>query len=196
LWETGKTGVVALNYASAKNPGGGFLTGAKSQEEDLARCSALYECLLPQTEYYEANRAYRSTLYTDYMIYSPGVPFFRDEQLELIGQPFFPAIITAPAPNAGEFLRRETGGGNEIKTTLERRAGMVLSLAAGQGHRTLVLGAWGCGVFRNNPAEVARAFAEWLNHPGFAGAFDLVVFGIYESNPTRPILEIFKRELA
>ena len=62
LWEDGKTDVAALNFASAKNPGGGFLTGAKSQEEDLARCSALYECLVPQTEYYTANRAYRSLL--------------------------------------------------------------------------------------------------------------------------------------
>ncbi|MBN9386863.1 MAG: TIGR02452 family protein [Chloroflexi bacterium] len=196
LYEAGMTGGVALNFASAKNPGGGFLTGAKSQEEDLARCSALYECLLPQTGYYEANRAYGSMLYTDYMIYSPGVPFFRDERLNLLDRPFLPAIITAPAPNAGEFLRREPDKEKEIEVTLKRRAGMVLCLAAEQGHRTLVLGAWGCGVFRNNPAQVARAFAEWLSHPGFAGAFDLVVFGIYEREANRPFLETFKRELA
>lgn len=196
LYEAGKTDVVALNFASAKNPGGGFLTGAKSQEEDLARCSALYECLIPHTRYYKANQASGSMLYTDYMIYSPEVPFFRDERLNLLDRPFFTGIITAPAPNAGEFLKREPDKEAEIEVTLKRRAGMVLSLAAQEGHRTLVLGAWGCGVFRNDPTQVARAFAEWLNHPGFAGAFDLIVFGIYERDPNRPILETFKRGLA
>src|SRR5258705_8268933 len=38
--------VAVLNFASAKNPGGGFLGSARAQEEDLARASALYPCLL------------------------------------------------------------------------------------------------------------------------------------------------------
>ncbi len=196
LYGAGQKDVLALNFASANKPGGGFLTGARSQEEDLARCSALYDCLLPQTEYYEANHAFKSLLYTDYMIYSPGVPFFRDDHLNLLDRPFFPAIITAPAPNAGEFLRREPGQASDVRKVLERRAGLVLALAAEYGHRTLVLGAWGCGVFRNTPADVAKVFAEWLNSPGFAGAFDLVVFAIYERDEARPILETFKRELS
>src|SRR5262245_8943304 len=66
--------VVALNFASAKNPGGGFLGGAKAQEEDLARCSALYHCQLLQRPYYDANRACDSMLYTDHMIHSRDVP--------------------------------------------------------------------------------------------------------------------------
>jgi len=67
---------VALNFASAKNPGGGFLGGAKALEEDMARASALYHCLLRQSEYYTINRAGNSMLCTDH-IYSPLVPFFR-----------------------------------------------------------------------------------------------------------------------
>lgn len=70
----GEPRVVALNFASAKNPGGGFLGGAKAQEEDLARCSALYTCQITQRAYYDANRADGSMLYTDHIIYSPDVP--------------------------------------------------------------------------------------------------------------------------
>src|SRR6185312_12808515 len=94
--------VVALNFASAKNPGGGFLGGAKAQEEDLCRCSALYTCQLTQSAYYEVNRATSSMLYTDNIIYSPDVPFFRDDRLQLLDEPFTVSIITAPAPNAGQ----------------------------------------------------------------------------------------------
>ena len=66
--------VAALNFASALKPGGGFLTGAKAQEEDLARVSALHETLNTQPAYYEANRSAASALYTDHLIYSPSVP--------------------------------------------------------------------------------------------------------------------------
>jgi uncharacterized protein (TIGR02452 family) len=90
--------VVALNFASARSPGGGFLGGAKAQEEDLARGSALYACQLPQRAYYDANRACDSMLYTDHLIYSPDVPFFRDDRNGLLEAPFLVSIITAPRP--------------------------------------------------------------------------------------------------
>jgi uncharacterized protein (TIGR02452 family) len=172
--------VAALNFASAKNPGGGFLGGAKAQEEDLARCSALYTCQLTQRAYYDENRACGTMLYTDHLIYSPDVPFFRDERLELLATPFLVSILTSPAPNAGEVLARDRGGRAGIRATLERRAGQVLRVAAAEGHRTLVLGAWGCGVFRNDPAEVAEVFGTWLEGPAFAGVFARVVFAVYD----------------
>jgi uncharacterized protein (TIGR02452 family) len=172
--------VVALNFASAKNPGGGFLGGAKAQEEDLARCSALYRCLTTQRVYYDENRAHPSLLYTDHIIYSPAVPFFRDERLQLLDEPFLLSIITSPAPNAGEHLRRNPQAHDEIRATLESRARKVLAVAAAHGHRCLVLGAWGCGVFRNDPVVVAEAFAGALAEPWLAGAFDRVVFGVHD----------------
>ena len=86
--------VVALNFASAKNPGGGYIRGAKAQEEDLARCSALYHCLVGHREYYDENRAHPSMCYLDYMMYSPEVPFFRDERYDLLEEPFLASIIT------------------------------------------------------------------------------------------------------
>jgi uncharacterized protein (TIGR02452 family) len=67
-----------LNFASAKNPGGGFLSGAQAQEESLARASGLYASLQCMPEYYDLNRRCKSVVYTDHMIYSPQVPVFRD----------------------------------------------------------------------------------------------------------------------
>jgi uncharacterized protein (TIGR02452 family) len=182
--------VLALNFASARNPGGGFLGGAKAQEEDLARCSALYACLVTQPAYYEANRAEASLLYTDHLIYSPGVPFFRDEQLELLERPFHISIITSPAPNAGEVLRKDPSSRSRIREVLRSRALQVLRVAASRGHRALVLGAWGCGVFRNDPVEAAEAFAAALG--ALPGAFDRVVFAVYERGGEGPNLRAFR----
>jgi uncharacterized protein (TIGR02452 family) len=188
--------VAALNFASAKNPGGGFVGGAKAQEEDLARCSALYHCQLQQRPFYDANRACDSLLYTDHMIHSRDVPFFRDERLDLLEQPFLVSIVTAPAPNAGEALRRDPTSGPAIREALRRRTGQVLALAEHQRHRVLVLGAWGCGVFRNDPAEVADAFANWLEAPRFRRSFEHVVFAIYDRSRERKTAAAFERRLA
>jgi uncharacterized protein (TIGR02452 family) len=187
--------VFALNFASAKNPGGGFLRGASAQEEDLARCSALYPCQLTQRAYYDANRALGSMLYSDHFIYSPDVPFFRGERLELLEAPFLVSVLTAPAPNAGEAQRNERKEGRAVRATLERRARKVLLASARFGHRTLVLGAWGCGVFRNDPPEVADAFALGLADPALAGAFDRVTFAIWERDKARPTLRAFESRL-
>ncbi|HEY4027300.1 MAG TPA: TIGR02452 family protein [Candidatus Dormibacteraeota bacterium] len=187
----GRRCVVALNFASAMHPGGGFLRGARAQEEDLARSSALYACLRAQPEYYDANRAEGSALYTDHVIYSPSVPFFRDERMALLDEPFAVSVITAPAPNAGEALRRDPNARDAVRATLARRAGKVLAVAADRGDRCLVLGAWGCGVFRNDPHHVAEVFAGWLRTDRFRGAFDEVVFAVYDRSPAQATLSAF-----
>jgi uncharacterized protein (TIGR02452 family) len=174
----GEARVAALNFASAKNPGGGFLGGAKAQEEDLARCSALYPCLITQRAYYEENRASGSMLYTDHLIYSPDVPFFRDERLELLPAPFLVSILTSPAPNAGAATTHGERAG--VLPTLRRRAEQVLRVMAHHGHAVLVLGAWGCGVFKNDPREVAGVFAELFAGATFERAFARVVFAVYD----------------
>ena len=168
--------VCVLNFASARKPGGGFLGGAKAQEEDLARGSALYACLEPQRAYYDANRKHGSTLYTDHVIYSPDVPFFRDDRGSLVAPPAMLSVITAPAPNAGAIDESERA---QLKPTLERRAGIVLEIAAKHGHRVLVLGAWGCGVFRNDARHVAETFRAHLD-TRYGGAFDRVVFAVWD----------------
>lgn len=190
--QEGCNDLVLLNFASARNPGGGFLKGAKAQEEDLAYCSGLYSCQLKQPEYYEINRAYKSLLYTDHLIYSPNVPWFRVRNRELLDDYFLASVITAPAPNAGEVLRRKPSALSEVERILRRRAGYVMAVAQDNGHRSLLLGAWGCGVFRNSPAMVADAFGQWLESPRFKGCFDRVVFGIYDPSKNKATLQAFQ----
>lgn len=183
-----------LNFASARNPGGGFIRGAKAQEEDVTRCCALYPCITkPEVwPYYEINRATESLLYTDHIIYSPAVPFFRTRSRNIIEQPFLASILTAPAPNAGEVLRRDPRAGPAIETAVRRRAGMVLAIAEARGHRTLLLGGWGCGVFANDPSTVADGFARWLQSDRFLGAFDRVVFAVHDRTKNRRVRTAFE----
>src|SRR5262245_40676035 len=95
----GETDVAMLNFASARRVGGGFLGGAQAQEEELCRASALYRCLETVPAYYEANRAQRSALYTDRVIWSPAVPFVRDRRRVLLETPFRVGVVPAPAPS-------------------------------------------------------------------------------------------------
>lgn len=193
--EEGAADLVLLNFASARNVGGGFLNGARAQEEDLARSSGLYRCLETQPDYYVANRQTASCLYTDHIIYSPGVPWFRSGKREFLDQPFCAAVITAPAPNAGEYLRQNGGNRSDLLATLSRRAAYVLAIAETQGHRTLLLGAWGCGVFRNSPADVADAFMTHLEQERFRHSFERVVFAVYDPGSGTPNLAAFQKRL-
>jgi uncharacterized protein (TIGR02452 family) len=170
-----------LNFASAKNPGGGFLTGAQAQEEALARASALYPCLQAAPEYYEKNRANRSAIYLDLVIFSPLVPFFRSDAGTLLEKPVLASVITAPAPNRGAVVQNERQNLPLVETALRRRAEMVLHVAQARGVESLVLGAWGCGVFRNDPAQVASIFGKLIKPPGrFSGVFRDVLFSVYD----------------
>lgn len=175
--------VAALNFASAKNPGGGFLNGSQAQEESLARASALYATLQRHMAYYDANRHHRSLLYTDHMIVSPRVPVFRDDADRLLDEPFEVTILTSPAPNAGAIMKSEPGSSDRIEQTFRNRMEHVLSAAVLFEQTALVLGAWGCGVFANDPAMVARLFAESLLGDGhFATAFEHVTFAVLDRN--------------
>jgi len=177
LFDGGHEDVCVLNFASARNVGGGFLNGARAQEEELCRGSALYHCLETQRDYYQANRAHRSAVYTDHLIYSPGVPFFRDEARALRERPALLSVITSPAPNTGAVRNRDGGELPALREAFYRRAAHVLAVAAGHGHPNLVLGAWGCGAFQGDPVLAADAFGVALEGR-FARAFQRVVFAV------------------
>lgn len=183
-----------LNFASAKNPGGGFLNGAQAQEEALARSSGLYPALLANPAYYERNRARRSALYLDLLQVAPGVPFFRDDEGGWLENPYRATVITAPAPNAGAVEQNEPESLGVLPEVLARRAELVLRLAASEGIRHLVLGAWGCGVFRNDPRLVAQTFARLLDQKGpWRSCFSSVIFAVYDRLAGQPVLNAFQR---
>jgi uncharacterized protein (TIGR02452 family) len=77
------------------------------------------------------------------------------------------------------LLERDPRAEPGLGRALQARAGQVLAIAQAHGHRCLLLGAWGCGVFRNDPRQVAEAFGAWLEAERFRGAFDRVVFAVY-----------------
>ena len=162
---------VALNFASATHPGGGFLSGARAQEEYLARSSGLYACL-KNNPMYEFHRSNYDPLYSNYAIYSPRVPVFRSDDGLLLEEPYCVAIITSPAVNASQL---DPARRSEIKSAMWRRILKVLSIGVLQEHDSIVLGAWGCGAFGNDSSEMARLFRmRWkriLN--GLIGGFSL-----------------------
>lgn len=177
--------VAALVFASAKNPGGGFRTGAQAQEESVARASALFPCLTAVGEFYDFHRQQGDLLYSDRVIHSPRVPVFRDDKGRLLDDVHEVSLLTAAAPNRGAVLRNQPADADRVAPVLGARARRVLAVTAAHGHRRLVLGAWGCGVFRNDPAVVADAFAVAL--AAVPGWFDQVTFAVLDRNdgPTR-----------
>ncbi|WP_345698393.1 TIGR02452 family protein [Kitasatospora terrestris] len=186
--------VAVLNFASARNPGGGYLRGAKAQEEDLCRSALLYRCLLEAPDYYEAHRASTDLRYSHRVIWSPQVPVVRDERANLLAQPYPVSFLTSPAPNAGQLALRSGGRPVDVGPELAERAVRVLAVAARHGVKELVLGAWGCGVFRNDPAVVAEAFERALQTHG--APFGRVVFAVWDRVPESANRAAFEKRFA
>lgn len=182
--------VMLLNFASAKNPGGGFLGGSQAQEESLARSSGLYPCIAPHQEMYDANRDCGTCLYTDHMLWSPNVPVFRDDENRLLDEPYTVSMLTAPAVNDGAVKGRIR---DWIDSSMWRRTLRLLAVAAEHGHSDLVLGAWGCGVFKNDVTKVAGWFHSALTDPAqFRNVFRKVVFAVLDNSVERRFIGPFE----
>ncbi|HFA49667.1 MAG TPA: TIGR02452 family protein [Bacteroidetes bacterium] len=181
LIKEGHTDVLCLNFASAKNAGGGFLGGSQAQEESIARSTGLYNCQQKAAAYYKSNRKIRSCFYTDYMIYSPNVPIIKDEDGNNLEELVTASIITAPAVNTGVVKHREKDRMHEIEIVMKRRIEKVLAIALEHQHKAIVLGAWGCGVFQNKPEDIADYFKEIIETK-FKNDFNKIVFAVYSKN--------------
>lgn len=184
---------VCLNFASAKNPGGGFLTGSQAQEESLARSSGLYPCISQMSEMYEYNRSNRTCLYSDYMIYSPKVPFIRYDNGSFMDKPVLISVITAPAVNAGVVMQRDKEDQGKIGEVMVERIRKILAVAAVNKSKAIVLGAFGCGVFKNRPQDVAGYFENVLFKDGYKVLFDRIVFAVYEGGEDKRNFNIFSK---
>jgi uncharacterized protein (TIGR02452 family) len=189
--------IAVLNFASARKPGGGFLSGAQAQEESLARSSGLYLSLLRCPEFYDFHRSLDTCLYSDRMIYSPRCPVVRDDVGHWLPTPYLVDFITSAAPNAGAIMRNEPHNRARIGPTLRERVGKVLALAAHYQVDALALGAWGCGVFQNDPQLVAAAFYEWLSPGGaYEHRFSHVLFAVRDSSHDHLVYNAFANTLA
>lgn len=188
----GNSKIGILNFASAKNPGGGFLGGASAQEESLARSSGLYTALSKDREMYEYNRSRSTLLYSDYLIHSPEVVFWFDDEGNYLPELLVADVITSPAPNRGAILQNNWKDELALlPEVFKQRIIQVLSIAYRNGCDSLILGAWGCGVFRNEPADVAAYFDEVIR-THFKSAFKKIVFAVYDRSKDGANIQAFE----
>ncbi|KAF5317017.1 hypothetical protein D9611_003693 [Ephemerocybe angulata] len=191
-----------LNFASAKKPGGGFLSGAQAQEETIARSSTLYASLMIDAgrEFYTLHhRIVKDGYYTHSMIYSPGVQIFRHDSGDWHA-PIDVDVLTSPAVNAGDVRRKNRGGGPQVERAIEiimkERMGRLLYLFEVRGVKNLILGSFGTGVFQNSVELVARLWMELLVDEGsrFKRSFDRVLFAIIDTPTVTKFRRVFSGE--
>ena len=181
--------VCVLNFASATNPGGGVTHGSSAQEESLCRCSTLYNCLNTRVMwegFYTPHRQSGSPLHNDDIIFTPGVQVLKDDDYRPLVEPFAVDVITCAAPNLRERPANPFNPSDgqamqispdELRRLHELRARRILTVAAQNKADVLILGAFGCGAFRNDPQVVARAYNDVLAE--FSRHFRTIEFAVY-----------------
>ncbi len=179
--------VLALNFANGTNPGGWFLDGGRTQEEALCRDSLLYGTLLGH-EMYDVHKTMPYEDASDWCIVSRGVPFIRDENSDLVAYPWVCDVVTCAAPISSPYRDAY------CRELFSKRIHRLLEVAASLGYTGLVLGAWGCGMFGNDPASTAKVFRELLEGE-FLGCFGEVVFAVTDWSPERKFLGPFANAL-
>jgi len=182
---------MVLNFASPTVPGGGFLAGERAQEEYHCRSSALFACQVGGPMYaFHTHQA--NALRSDAMIYSPDVPVFRGDDHQLLEDPYKVAFLSAAACDARDVAPLDQP---KIAGAMGARIVKVLAAAQANGHDALVLGAWGCGNFANDPALIADLFRQALQGP-FKGAFRRVTFAIIDATSDQRCLNQFRLALS
>jgi uncharacterized protein (TIGR02452 family) len=196
-----------LNLASRTSPGGAAHKGANAQEESICHQSTLIQSLYqfgsPKYKHIrEAGVPLVEGVYPMDInfggVYSPCVTFFRhnaDSYYALREKIFDCPIVTVASLSNREknslnaIAERVyfdeagclTDEGREIETNKIRT---IYRIALENGHDSIVLGAFGCGVFRLHSDEVAGLFRDVLNEPEFKNRFKKLVFAIYEGKPS------------
>lgn len=172
IYHNGKTAV--LNFASYKNPGGMFIKGSKAQEECLCHESFLYNVLKEQKEYYDWNNNHKNkALYLNRALYSENILFFKEDKT------FHCDVITCAAPNKFAAQKYQNVTNTENYQILASRIEFILKIAMDNHVDTLILGAFGCGVFGQDPIEVATLFKKYLQKYPY---FSKIIFAIPNGN--------------
>jgi uncharacterized protein (TIGR02452 family) len=171
----------ALNMASPKRPGGGVQNGARAQEECLFRCSNLITSISP--EFYPL---------TDLeCLYTQSALFFKDKNYYHIN-PIKSDVITIAAENLS-FKPKDK---NYQKITKDKIR-LMLSIPYLHGAQNLILGAWGCGVFNNNPNDIAQYFKEIIIDENYGSLYKSIIFAIInDHNSVDNNLKIFSDVLS
>ena len=177
--KSGKRGnrVCILNFASYKNPGGGYASGSFAQEEALCAESTLFP-VLAQFEhiYYDWNRKHLNyALYTNRALYSPSIVFERKSEKE--NKSVKIDVLTCAAPNYYGAGRQGISYEENTKA-LASRIKFMYDVAEDNCVNTLILGAWGCGVFRQDACTVA----ELLIREAIGRSFSQVIFAVPNNN--------------
>ena len=161
-----------LNFASGRHPGGGYKTGAIAQEESLCRASALHNCLITkEEEFHKPNITSKDPAYTSAIIYSSKVPFFRDQNNQLLDEPCYYDVLSCAAINQSKKPNKDA-----LKL-MEERIERILYIAFVAKAKILILGAFGAGIFSNPPEMIADIFYRMLICK-FKNVFEEVVFAI------------------
>jgi len=174
----GRTAV--LNFASFTCPGGGVAYGSPAQEESLCRVSTLYPCLTDERMmegFYRPHFNVMSDMFNADLIFTPGVTVFKtdSDSPELMPEDrwFQADVVTCAAPDLSACAVSEV----RLRQAHLERFGRILSVCAENGDENVVLGAFGCGVFENDPWIVADAAMDVVER--FDGYFRKVVFAVY-----------------
>ena len=195
-------GVAVLNFANPEVPGGGVKNGATAQEECLCRCSNLYPCLANTPgvydDFYQYHYEHGRYLYSDRLIYTKGVTVFKNEDLSLKerNQWFRVDVITCAAPIL--FMLPHTNSA-VLGDLFRSRIRNIFNAAIDNDIRVLILGAFGCGAFKNPPEIVAQAFRDVLLEEHYDTCFTDIVFAIKSSNgndPFKPCPNLMAFQLA
>jgi len=206
--ENPRSKVAVMNFANAFHAGGGVVKGSSAQEEGLCRTSTLYPCIYRRTlrdSFYKLHNDLNNPKATDSLVYTPGIVIIKTDE----GYPkrMKPEdwvevdVITIAAPDLRKKSNKHAklvAGGTymndaELFGYHVKRAIHMLTCAAAMGADTLVLGAFGCGAFANNPEVVARAYKVALQE--FPKVFKKIEFAIYCSPKELTNYETFKRVL-
>ena len=182
LGEDERARVCLLNFASYKEPGGMFLYGSMAQEESLCHASLLYPVLssarVTGMFYHQHKKMLNRALYHSDLLYAPEVPFYRGGEQAAFD------IITCAAPNKGTAQKYQNVPDREVEQAMRHRIDSILYSAWDQEAQALILGAFGCGVFKNDITFVSRCFRDLLQGK-YKDCFQKVVFAVPDGKSFR-----------